>query len=173
MPDTGSTQYWPQVWSATAASCSAFAAFVTWRLSRKLNPLTVSGKLMDREYELNKLALQYAEAFDFFIKAANRKEPYFKSLPKVVERCPKFRQVQAIAYYQLDFFEEIFLASKAPAVHKSFDSENWMAYIDRRMRHKLLQELFDRDKNNYRGEFATYLQKNWSRFQVPCDDDGW
>lgn len=173
MPDTSTTQHWPQIWAATAATCSALAAFVTWRLSRKLTPLAVSGKLMDREYELNKLALQYSNAFDFFVKEANRSTPYFKSSPKVVPRTPGFRQVQAIAYFHLDFFEEIYLASKARAVHKSFDSENWMAYIERRMRHKLLQELFDRDRNNYRGEFATYLRDHWAKFQQPCDDDAW
>lgn len=167
-------QLTPAMASAVAALASAATAGITYLLNRQVNPLAVSAKLMDRLYELNRLVLQYPEEFAVFIGHANRATPYFYAAPSEIPRDRAYYRVRAFTYFHLDFFEEIFLASKSRAIRRSFDSENWFEYIDQRMRHRLLQEIFKREAGrSYKGEFSAYVNSKWPEYQQRSDPDAW
>jgi hypothetical protein len=174
MSDVLQPSIFPAVASAVAAIASAATAAFTYFLNRRVNPLSVTAKLMDRLYELNRLALQYPKEFAAFLDEANRTTPYFYGPASDASARETLVRVRSIAYFHLDFFDEIFLASKSRLVKRTFEGENWLRYIDQRMRHRLLQELFEHEGGKvYQGAFAGYVRSKWAEYQQPCDVGSW
>ncbi len=66
------------------AALALMLGLLTYVLSRGLLPLTPSGKLWDRIYELDKLVLAYPELFASFMAEVHRTSPYFYTDPRVV-----------------------------------------------------------------------------------------
>jgi len=158
-----------------AVAALAFVlAVATYRLSQTFTPMAALGKLWDRMYELDKLALAYGKPFAKFMSLARTPDPYFYALESQVPHTDEYYQLKAIAYLYLNYFEEIYLATSAsPRLARSFERDGWNKYIFRKMRHALLREVFLHEADTlYRGAFADYLkkhQKDWSGLANPND----
>lgn len=135
--------------------------------------VTPSAKLWDRQNELDRLILLNPSLAMKFMSMANRREHYFTASPLNVPRDELYCQLKAFVYLQLNFFEEIYLTtSSAASVAKQFEREEWEVFIFRYMRHALLREVFETEKNRaYTGDFVTFLESNASRWSVGDADD--
>lgn len=125
-----------------------------------------SSKLWDRQNELDKLMLGNPAVAKAFMSMANRPEPYFGSPVAQVPRDDLYCQLKAFVYMQLNFFEEIFLTTSAStSVARQFEREQWNEFIFQYMRHSLLREVFQAEKNKaYTGEFVRFLDRHVSRW---------
>ena len=149
----------PPLVSSVVAISAAGVAMFSYLLNRKLQPLAPAAKLMDRLYELDKLILQYPEVMAAFMKETQRKDAFFYEPEAIVPRDPMYFRLKAFTYYWLNYFEEIYLALQDKSVSKQIEGEGWLDYIQQKMRHPLLREVFDREADRiYKGKFADYIR---------------
>jgi len=75
------------------ATIALMIGLLTYLLSRGLLPLTPSGKLWDRVYELDKLVLAYPDVLVRFMQECPRTAPFFYADPSVAPRTRDFYQL--------------------------------------------------------------------------------
>ena len=157
------------------AAFALMLGLLTYVLSRGLLPLTPSGKLWDRVYELDKLVLSNPVVFARFMAEVDRTPPYFYADSSVIPRTKEFYELKALVYFQLNIFEEIFLTTtRSWWIAKHFEREGWIEYIFRKMRHPLIREVFDWeakqvDAGAFSGEFRKFVMSNRARIEGVAD----
>jgi hypothetical protein len=123
--------------------------------------LSPSATLWDRQNQLDRLVFSHPAVGREFMAMADRSVPYFTAPADVVPRDDLYCQLKAFVYLQLNFFEEIFLTTSAsPGVASQFEREEWNSFIFHYMRHPLLREVFEAEKNRaYTGEFVRFMTR--------------
>jgi|GEM_PF-3752826 len=134
---------------------------------------TPSAKLWDRQNELDRLIVSNPEIAQAFMSMANRQEPYFTAPAAVVPRDKLYCQLKAFVYLQLNFFEEIYLTTtKSEGVADQFEKEKWNQFIFHYMRHALLREVFEAEKDRtYTGVFVKFLSNHKANWLGEADAD--
>lgn len=155
------------------ATIALMIGLLTYLLSRGLLPLTPSGKLWDRVYELDKLVLAYPDVFVRFMQECPRTQPFFYADPSVIPRTKDFYQLKALVYFHLNVFEEIFLTTEGSGwIARQFERSDWDSYILRKMRHPLIREVFNREARLiYPGKFREFIERNRKSIEKPVDPD--
>jgi hypothetical protein len=135
--------------------------------------LSPSATLWDRQNQLDRLVFSYPVVAREFMSLANRKEPFFTAPAEEVPRDDLYCQLKAFVYLQLNFFEEIYLTTSAsPGVASQFEREEWNSFIFHYMRHPLLREVFEAEKDRaYTGEFVRFMTTNMGQWQGTAEMD--
>lgn len=129
-----------------------------------LNPSAI---LWDRQNQLDRLVFSHPVVAREFMSLAKREEPFFTAPVEEVPRDDLYCQLKAFVYLQLNFFEEIYLTTTAsPGVASQFEREAWNSFIFHYMRHPLLREVFEAEKDRaYTGEFVRFMTKHMGEWQ--------
>ncbi|MGB0175720.1 MAG: hypothetical protein ACPF9D_01050 [Owenweeksia sp.] len=135
--------------------------------------LTPSAKLWDRQNDLDRLVFSSPEVAQMFMQMANRSQPFFTASADEVPRDRLYCQLKAFVYLHLNFFEEVYLTtSNSVDVANQFEREDWDDFIFQYMRHALLREVYNAEKDRaYTGEFVRYLSKNKDKWEGEADID--
>lgn len=166
----------PATYSAIAAIFSAIAAIFSYSINRK----SLSSKISDRLYEINKLIMSNPEVFNAFVTEAHRlKEDYFEITS---EKDRLHVQLKSLVYFYLNLFEEMFIVyeTKLP-----FVDHTWKAlqhYIFKRLRHPLIKEVvlaecnftidgqgglvrISKESCIFDERFISFLEKNYEKWR--------
>lgn len=133
-----------------------------------------SAKLWDRQNALDRLIVSDPTLAKHFIEMATRDTAYFTAPVSEVKRNENFYRLKAYCYLYLNFFEEIYMTTQASSlVAAQFEREDWDIFIFQYMRHSLLKELFEAEKDRaYTGEFVRFLTQHADKWKShPADTD--
>ncbi|GEM_PF-2811414 len=172
----------PATYSAIAAGFSAVAAFASYHVNRQ----SLSSKLTDRLYELDKLIMSNAKSFAKFVKQSGRRRTDYFFSPRT-PKTEEYHQLKAFAYYYLNLFDEIFDAYGSQWRLADDVWRAWQHYIFDRLKHPLIKELVFKEcglemirgklvrKGNgssvFTEGFINFLLKNQDRWKGPCAPD--
>jgi hypothetical protein len=105
--------------------------------------------ITDQEMEIDKLFIEHPKL-----------RPYFYSGQKINEDNPDFAQAEAIAEYELDFFDSAQHQLEYIAVTKDIDMAEWNAYFDDSFRNSpILCARLNKIRTWYRSGFAQREQE--------------
>jgi hypothetical protein len=134
-------------------------------LGRWNNTRTLSAKYRDRLYELNKLTVQSGDVALAFFDPSNHTGHYFDQLDNIQSAVPAggkhpaelVLRVRAYAHYRLNFYEEIFFATRGWTFRVFEDTNTWRSFVKTEVGSQpLVRELLKRDKNKYGAAFVAF-----------------
>lgn len=169
----------PPLFSALFALLSVIAAAAAYVVNRR----TLVAKLFDRLYDLDKLILSNAGAFQAFAEQATRPhDDYFRTS----KRDEVYYKMKAITYFYLNLFDEIHAVYGGSSGINSTDAwESWKVYMFERLKHPLIRELIVKEcaivmengrpvtngSGSFTNAFAQFLCVNHEKWSGKCDPD--
>jgi hypothetical protein len=152
--------------SAAVAAVGVLLSVATYFLGRWSASRTLSAKYRDRLYDLNKLTVQSGDVALAFFDPGNHTGHYFDPLYNMTPGASAaaapnpltlIAQVRAYVHYRLNFYEEIFYATKPLTMQVFEDSSTWRSYVSGQIAdHPLVKELLTRDKAKFGWEFIEF-----------------
>ena len=153
--------------SPTVALIGVLLSIGTYCLGRWTSLRTLSAKYRDRLYELNKLTVQSGDVALAFFDPGNHSGTYFNQLYDMTPGAsnatnPKsplviVAQVRAYVHYRINFYEEIFYATKPWTLNVFEDSKVWRAYVRAQINSQpLVRELLRKDRAKFGKRFVDF-----------------
>ena len=135
-------------------------ALVAFLGTRRYYQASLSAKLHDRLFELNKLTVEHADVAADFESMRMRQTPYFAYPASSGEAGKRYQQLRAYTYFRLNLYEEVFVATQGLFVRFSGRGDAWGKYLRDRMAHALVRELFEQDTQQFNARFVRFVRQS-------------
>ncbi len=172
----------PAFWSALFALASAIAAGFSYSVNRR----SLTSKLMDRLYDLDKLILTNPKQYYLFIEQSHRPTlDYFATGYPQNGACPDdYFKIKGIVYFYLNLFDEIFNTyGNSFAVDTQQIWASWQHWIFERLKHPLIKELALKrcalqeehgvlrktGPSVFTDRFVDFISENYEKWRGQCD----
>ncbi|WP_119292735.1 hypothetical protein [Azohydromonas sediminis] len=133
-------------------------ALVTFLVTRAYYQTSLASKLQDRLFDLNRLTVERAQVAADFETMKHRQTPYFAIAPAAGHEARRYQQLRAYTHFRLNLYEEAFLATQGVVARHTARGKAWRTYLEDRMQHRLVRELFDQAPHQFSASFVRFVQ---------------
>lgn len=134
-------------------------SFVSFLVTRAYYVATLSAKLHDRLFELNKLTLQFPDVADEYESMQGRATPYFSVTPPPGQE-KLYQQLRAYTYFRLNLYEEAYTSTQGLFGRRTDRGAAWRDYIRSKLSHALARELFRHNSGQFNSNFVRFVKGN-------------